>query len=375
METSPAPRVVTPIAPGEVLLHVGVHKTGTTALQAALAAARPVLAEHSVRYPGDARNQHAAVLAGAGKRYGWQDASAGAPPRRWWKDLVAETRFDGRSVISSEFLDDVGPEVARRIVDDLGGPGRVHVAVTLRAIGLILPSAWQQQVKKGTSLSYPQWLRAILSGKPTKRATKFWYRHDQVAQVRRWADIVGPERTHAVIIAPGDRTAIFRAFEGLLDLPGGLLGESGGLVNNRSMTRAEAELLRRLNKELVGELKWEQFNSLIRRGLVFNMVERRDPGPDEPKLETPAWAARRAGELAGGFAEGIAGLGVDVIGDPAALAVPPRSGRADRPDHIAVDAAVAAVAGLVQTALAQRRELTDQIETARSGRTGGSTSS
>jgi hypothetical protein len=369
METDAASHAVTPIAPGEVLLHVGVHKTGTTALQAALADARPVLAEHGVRYPGDARDQHAAVLAGAGKAYGWRDDSAGAPPRRWWKQLVSEARFDGRSIISSEFLDDIAVDVARRIVDDLGGPKRVHVAVTLRAVGHILPSAWQQQVKKGTSLSYRRWLRMILADEPGKRAQKFWYRHDQVAQVARWADIVGPDRTHVVIIAAGDHGAIFRGFEALLALPNGVLSERGGLLNNRSMTRAEAEFVRRLNKEVTDELKWDQFNSLIRRGLVLSMVEQRDPDPGEPKLETPGWAARRAAELGRDFATGIAGLGVDVIGDPEALAVAPRAGHADRPQELEVAAAVAAVEGLVNAALAQRRELTDQIETVRAERT------
>jgi hypothetical protein len=365
MNPPAAPHAVTAIAPGEVLLHVGVHKTGTTALQAALADARPVLAEHAVRYPGEGRDQHAAVLAGAGKAYGWRDDSAGAPPRRWWKNLVSQTHFDGRSIISSEFLDDIPAEVARRVVDDLGGPKRVQVAVTLRSIGSILPSAWQQQVKKGTSLSYRQWLRMVLAEEPGKRAQKFWYRHDQVAQVARWADIVGPARTHVVIIGAGDRTAIYRAFEALLGLPDGVLSERGGLLNNRSMTRAEAEFVRRLNKEITDELKWEQFNSLIRRGLVLSMVEQRDPAPDEPRLETPGWASRRAGELGRGFADGIAALGVDVIGDPEALAVAPRPGHADRPQELHVDAAVAAVKGLVEAALTQRRELTDQIEAVR----------
>jgi len=71
---------VNPIEPGDVLLHVGLHKTGTTALQVALADARTDLAAHGVRYPGTGTFHHRAILAGADRKYGWQQRCArGAP--------------------------------------------------------------------------------------------------------------------------------------------------------------------------------------------------------------------------------------------------------------------------------------------------------
>ena len=59
-----------PLPPAEVLpedavlLHIGVHKTGTTAIQAALADAREELASLGVRYPGKLQAQHRAAQAG-----------------------------------------------------------------------------------------------------------------------------------------------------------------------------------------------------------------------------------------------------------------------------------------------------------------------
>ena len=41
-----------PLPERAICLHIGVHKTGTTALQAALAAARPELRRNGVSYPG-----------------------------------------------------------------------------------------------------------------------------------------------------------------------------------------------------------------------------------------------------------------------------------------------------------------------------------
>ena len=339
---------VSPIANGEVLLHVGLHKTGTTALQVALADARLDLEQHGVCYPGTSTYQHRAIMGGAGKAYGWQDRGAKEVPRKTWDALVSQSRFKGRTIISSEFLDNVEADVAARMVADLGGPQRVRVVVTLRSIGAILPSAWQQRLKSGYAAPYSQFLTTIFAEQRSKRAERFWFRHDQVEQLRRWADIVGNDRTYAVIIPDGDRTAIFDAFEGLLALPAGFLAKREVAVANRSMTAGEAEFLRRLNKEVADELTWDQYATKVREGIVLTMVETRKPPAEEPRIQTPAWAADQAAAYGQRFAEGVAALGVHVIGDPAALAKRPRSAPYRRARSMPLDAAVAAAAGLVR---------------------------
>lgn len=341
-----------PIDAGEVLLHVGLHKTGTTALQVALADARPELATHGVRYPGTGTFHHRAVLGGADRKYGWQNNGARAVPRKHWDELVAEARFDGRTIVSSEFLDDVDEATARRMIDDLGGPQRVRVAVTLRAIGAILPSAWQQRLKAGYTNPYNQFLKMVFAEQPSGKARRFWFRHDQVAQVQRWAGLVGIGRTYAVIIPAGDRRAIFNAFESLLCLPDGLLADREIAIQNRSMTAQEAEFVRRLNKEVADDLSWDEYTRTVRRGLVLNMVEQRQPGAGEQKIHTPAWAADRAADYGQRFADGIAASGVNVIGDPAELARRPASGKNEKQEALAMDAAVAAAAGLVRRSTA-----------------------
>jgi hypothetical protein len=343
---------VNPIEPGELLLHVGLHKTGTTALQVALADARTELAAHGVLYPGSGTFQHRPILAGADRMYGWQNNGAREVPKKYWNDLVQEARSDGRTIISSEFLDDVDPETARRMIDELGGPQRVRVVVTLRSIGAILPSAWQQRLKAGYTSTYNQFLKMVFAEQQTPKAQRFWYRHDQVAQVRRWADLVGADRTYAVIIPGGDRRAIFTAFEGLLGLPDGLLAGRTIAIQNRSMTAQEAEFVRRLNKEVAGDLTWDEYTRTVRRGLVLTMVEQRTPEPDEARIQTPEWAADTAAQYGRRFADGVAASGVTVIGDPAELASRPRSGRNQRPQSLAMAAAVAGAAGLVRRSTA-----------------------
>lgn len=355
---------ITPIGKGEVLLHVGLHKTGTTALQVALADARGVLEDHGVRYPGKGLYHHKAILAGADRPYGWRENGARITPKKHWKKMLKEAEYDGRTIISSEFLDDISPEICARVIDDLGGPQRVSVVVTLRSIGAILPSAWQQGLKAGVTTPYNSWLKVMFEEDQTPRAERFWFRHDQVEQVKRWADIVGADRTYAVVIPDGDRTAIFSAFEGLLDLPAGFLANREQVIQNRSMTTPEAEFVRRLNKELSGQMSWDEYTVMVRRAMILNMVEKRRPAADEPRIQTPQWAADKAEEYGQRFAKGIAELGVQVIGDPADLALRPRSGDLDRPDVVSIDAAVAGTAGLVLEALAERRALEEKVTAA-----------
>ena len=275
---------ITPIGEGEVLLHAGLHKTGTTALQVALADARGELEQHGVRYPGKGLYHHKAILAGADRPYGWRNNGARITPKKHWNRMLKEADFAGRTIISSEFLDDIAPEIGARVVDDLGGRERVNLVVTLRAIGNILPSAWQQRLKAGYTGGYNAFLKQIFAADLNSKARHFWYRHDQVAQIQRWAEIVGPDRVDAVVIPDGDRTAIFTAFEGLLGLPPGFLAQRQVQIQNRSMTAPEAEFVRRINKAVADDLSWDDYQRVVRRTLILTMVEQRTPARDEPRI-------------------------------------------------------------------------------------------
>lgn len=353
------------LPPGEILLHTGLHKTGTTALQNALALSRDELPEFGVRYPGKGQYQHKAVLAGANRPYGWRDNGAIEHPKKHWKRLLGQAKWDGKTIVSSEFLDDVQPEVGRNVIEQLGGVDKVRVAITLRPVGAILPSAWQQHVKSGMKFTYNQWLKMVLADEPNDRSRKFWWRHDQLQQIQRWADIVGPERTYAIVVSSDDRNFIFNSFEYLLGLPHDFLVERQGAVQNRSMTAAEAEVVRRMNKELAGTMNWEEFNRYVRHGVVLNMVEKRTPGPDEAKVQTPKWAAQKAAEIGRTFADGLPNLGVNVIGDPEQLAAEPKSGRVGDLEDVPIDAAVAALAGLMRESLQQAHKLSDKANQAK----------
>ena len=156
-----SPRATDLLVPaGTRLLHVGAQKTGTTAIQASLVAARDELPRQGVRVIGRERQPDHAVLAVLGR-----PTATGAPPPSpaLWDQLVGAVRGGRRSrapILSEENLSFADPATIARIVRDLD-PDRVRVVVTLRHIARILPSHWQQSVQVGITDDLDTWLRSV----------------------------------------------------------------------------------------------------------------------------------------------------------------------------------------------------------------------
>src|SRR5581483_5402685 len=127
------------------LVHIGVPKTGTTALQGAFHRSRERMAEHGVHYAGKGRQAILPALAISRGR-GLKGAAKTSPQK--WQDLVDEVEAAGdqRVVIDSEFFTDADDLGARRVVDELGRD-RVQIVITLRPLAKILSSQWQQYVQ------------------------------------------------------------------------------------------------------------------------------------------------------------------------------------------------------------------------------------
>jgi hypothetical protein len=131
----------------DVWLHVGAPKTGTSALQAALARARGRLAEAGLCYPvacdadADARACRGEITTGNGAAIGCLVAPAHRPPGfdpavacAWLERALAEAG-DGRTVLfSSEVMQRPEPEAARALLDLLtqGGRRRLRILYFVR---------------------------------------------------------------------------------------------------------------------------------------------------------------------------------------------------------------------------------------------------
>lgn len=350
VETPVLPEV--PAIPADgVLLHVGVHKTGTTAIQAAFADARGDLQAHGVRYPGKLQAQHRAALALLGRPWGWNSRGGSIMDRRHFDALIRRSaKHDGRVVISSEFFCEAPEDKARETIDALGGADNVTVVVTLRNLGKLLPSSWQQYLKYGLTTAYEKWLEDVFANPgASKISPTFWRRHDHGDVLTRWSTAVGAQNVNVLVLEDVDRSAQFRAFAQMLAVPEDVLVSRMDLTSNRSMTAAEAELLVRLNKRVKKQMQWTDYVRLVRRGVALRMVEGRDPGPQEPRLRTPDWALDAAAEQGAKSVATIRDLGVNVYGNLDALGarVPSASDSASDVDSMPIDAAVAAVAAVI----------------------------
>jgi hypothetical protein len=306
------------------VVHIGPHNTGSTALQSLMHGSREELLAQGVRYAGSSRHEAAAVRWVTDRMVAGQDRAHGA---NRWRQLVEELRTsEGRAVMSSEFFSDATDEQIERIIGELGTDTRI--VITLRPLAKILPSQYQQYLQRGSVVRYGRWLNGIFNEPPYDRPTpSFWVRHRHDVLARRWARLVGADNVTAVVLDPRDFDFLPRAFEELLALkPGTLTGKEAR--ENRSLTFAESELLRRFNNRFhAAELGKDLYAQLLRR--LRDDLKERKPRPHEEKILTPDWAVERANQVAAEMAQELERSGVQVIGDLSLLSAVPLTGQQD----------------------------------------------
>jgi hypothetical protein len=342
-----------PLPPDAVLVHVGMHKTGTTAMQSVLASLRDELGREGVVYPGEREAHHPEARALTRGSTGWQVSPVPPPDPAVWSDFAAEVRqTPSRVVISSEFFAIASEAQIRRLMQDIG-PQRVHVLIGVRNLGPVAVSSWQQALKQGRVSTLDKWLKTNFKRSGlTEQTPGFWTKFDPAAAIARWSSVVGPDRVTVVVLPDGDRSLLPTTFERLLGLPEGRLAGQSVPRSNRGLTAVEAEVVRRVNGRLRGKLEWSEYNSVLRNGAIRRMVEVRSPEPDEARPELPAWVLDQVAEEGRRVADQISAAGVQVVGDLAELsATPPSPAGPAKPapdlTMVPIDAVVEALVGAV----------------------------
>jgi hypothetical protein len=311
---------------GTRLVHIGPPKTGTTTLQGAFHGGRDAIAGQGVHYAGPTRQPMGAVLA----VMGYPSPNTGEVPSiKKWKALVGEIKQAGgkRVVLSSERLSHSRPEAIRTIVEDLG-PGKVHIAVTLRPLAKVIPSQWQQSVQTGLQASFDDYLDEILNDPDGKRSHAFWYKHRHDRLIARWAEIVGPHNVTVIALDDRDHGMVLRVFEQMLGLSEGTLIADGDRTN-RSMTLPEVEVVRAFNEQFFAENLSRPLHTKVMRFGATAHIKAREPAPDEPRIETPQWALDRASQISTEMVDAILASGVRLVGDPERLRPTLTSGLVD----------------------------------------------
>ncbi len=201
--------------------------------------------------------------------------------------------------------------------------------MTLRALGRIVPSVWQQYVKAGIGQSLDQWLDAQLNDPETRITPSFRYLHRHDDLVRRWLDVVGRDRLTVVAVDDTDHGMLLRTFERFVGLPAGLLVASPDRMN-RSLTYPEIEVVRAFNLHYKARAGQELYHRSLRLG-VFRTIAAREPSSDEPRIQLPAWAVEPIAARQHEIVASIAASGVRVVGNLEWLAEPPKATPAGAP--------------------------------------------
>ena len=307
---------------GSRLLHIGPHKTGTTALQNTLIWEREKLPAQGLEYlvAGERRNANFAARA-VRQRPTQKLESPDSVPMHLWTDLVNSARNTAaqRVLISGEGFSDCNAEEVARIARDLD-PARLHIAVTLRPLAKILVSQWQQYIQNNMKrASLDRFLHETLDPEPQSSESGFWRRQRHDHLVKRWVSPIGAERLSVIVVDGREPALIMRAFERLTGLSEGTLTPNRDPIN-RSLTLPETEIVR----AYYSLMEEQGFNPRVyRKGVSIRpalfLKEQRRPGPEEERIQLPAWAVDRTREISRRIVDGIKESGVRVIGDVESL--------------------------------------------------------
>ena len=303
--------------PKALILHVGFHKSGTSALQESFAAQRDELRAAGVLYPSiDRKAHHRIAWALTQKAWGWKKRGGEVTSFKHFTRMARLINGSRASkiVLSSEFLSELTPEKIQIIASAIKNR-EVKVLFTLRPLAKLLGSSYQQYLKYGTQADYVEWLHSVLDEPGVSRINPtFWQRHMHGDVVARWVEVFGKDNV-TVLIADEQRPEfLYESLNKYLGLePGFLKPQVTG--SNRSLSLEEVSLLLELNRRFPKERKWDEYLVFIRNGYVRQLTDHVPLKEGSKKLLTPSWAVAKANELATASKLKIEQLGVEVYGD------------------------------------------------------------
>lgn len=296
------------------ILHVGFHKTGTTAIQTSLYHSRAELSKQGMTYLfARALAQHQAAWSLSQRLWGWKGrGGTTTSPAHWVKFAKQVDATAGTVIASSEFFSEIKLEQIQKIRNDIKTKD-VQIVFTIRPLVKMLASSYQQYLKYGIKVTYEQWLHAQLDepGK-TKMTPSFWQRNFHGESIANWAKVFGASNVTVMVVDETQPQKLYDQFNDFLGLPSGFLKEqkTGG---NRSLSVEEIEFLRELNVQFPKERSWSEYTIFIRENAIKALTDGKFPEGGK-KLLTPQWAQDISADLTAKSVQQIKAAGVKVVG-------------------------------------------------------------
>jgi hypothetical protein len=301
------------VSPERVYLHIGLHKTATSYLQSKFRRNVPELGAQGVYFPyGDGQpTQHKAIddLHGRRPRNASDERSAGA-----WAELVAAVNALDvpAALISDERLSLSGIR-AINTVRDAFGSSQLHVIVTVRDLGRVLVSSWQETIRGGATWTWADYIDAVRDPEQhgVNPARGFWTTQDLSRICAAWEVVAPPDQLHIVTVPPSgsSMTVVLRRFCSVLGVAPRRLPHQARYANT-SNDVAGTELVRRLNERLGQRLNQLQYDRAVKV-----MISRKLTRKAASSGVLPAGELGWVRELAEAQQKMIVERGYDVRGD------------------------------------------------------------
>jgi len=301
----------------QLILHVGFHKSGTSALQESFAKQREELQAAGVLYPSIGRKAHHRIAWALTQRaWGWKKRGGEVTPFKHFAKMASLINRSNspKIVLSSEFFSELTTEQIQKLSSGIRGR-EVKILFTLRPLAKLLGSSYQQYLKYGTKADYVEWLHSVLDEPGVSKINPtFWQRHMHGDVISNWSDAFGKENVSVLIVDEQRPEFLYESLNDYLGLPEGVLKpQSTG--SNRSLSSEEVSLLLELNRRFPKEREWNEYLIFIRNGYIRQLTDHVPLKEVSKKLLTPSWAVAKANALASDSKKKIQELGVKVYGD------------------------------------------------------------
>ena len=235
-------------------VHIGLQKTGTTYLQAVMLGNRDQLASQGlVLVPPTKKEAFQLMLLVRDRYQPGRDPAVVADALARFESRLGRTTAP-RMLLSQESLSAAKPAQVQRFLAACHSV-EVHVVITVRDLARSVPSAWQQDLRAGRTMPYKRYLRRLQRMESNGAGRHPWIQLDPPAVLARWAAELPPGRIHVVTVPPSGSppSLLLERFCRVVDVdPAGLVHPE--TPSNTSLGRIQAEVLRRVNRELPEDL-------------------------------------------------------------------------------------------------------------------------
>lgn len=342
-----------------VYLHVGVPKSGTTFLQAALTQNRKALGEAGFLYPAGGEEQmFRAALDVRGNHKAWGRKRSDVEGT--WDRLCRKARrHEGTTVISHELLAAASARQIASAQSMLAGLD-VHVVVTARDLGRQITAEWQEGVKHGRTADFQTFRTQILSdNREHKHAQRFWAAQDIPDVLSRWASRLPAENVHVVCCPPpsADPGQLWRRFADGIGFDPDAFDPSGPRSANSSLGVVQIDLLRQVNAALDGRLVQPHYGRVVKQYFTKHLLaQHRSSRPELPVEMYDDLVA--VGER---WVKEIDRAGYTVHGDLTELIPTPPPQPGPHPDEVDTQAEVTTAAAVVADLLLEVDRLRSEV--------------